>query len=975
MACLVLSGMPGAALAAPGPAHVPAASPLLSGWPMFHGNVALTGAVGGTPPLRATVQWSTSAPITNPRGNDPPYESSPAVSSGVVYVTMDNVLYALNASTGAALSTGYLPGGPGSGPAVATPLLLSGNVLTVAQDGGPNAQWFQTIPTGTGTNCPLGNNPAPGSSTVVARSVFQPDFAGNVWQTTLGTLLGCPTTPWAAPGGGSSYVATPALGYPRGTPTLFLPDAGTRTLDAYQGVGTTAASVPTGYPATLLGCHLDGSLALLNMTNGTRVSPVGFLGDDCGGGTVSHVLAVNLTSGTLLSALNLPPPLTGGTSGVRSTPALALSGANPHGEEVYFASQDGNLSAASFATNPMGGQWVWGWNFTGKGPFYSSPVVWGGEVLDGDSSGWLYALNGTTGALDWEVNLGSALYSSPAVAGSDVYEVTSAGTTVAIAPAAPPMSLSVPATVNPGTTVPVVVDVQALNASGVPVGGMVGTTVDLSATAGSLLQASSVTNATGDALFDWTAPAGASTPITVQFDATASPPGYAPANAGGTTLVPAGGGGGTTPLTVALSFTSAAVVAGQSQPVQVTVSRLGTPVSGASVTLVLSPSLGSVTPSSAPTGSAGTAQFTYAAPAQVGAATAVLLMATATQGNGSGSAEAPIAVLPATSSVGGLTVQWSTTGSSVAALASENLSVTVANVSTGLPLANAAVAFTVVTPGGGTLSPAQVTTGSAGTASTAFQAGAVGNALPVELLATATLGSASAKATLPVVVDPLPLTLSWVLPSGGITTGAQYSVGIRATSNGIAVGQGLAVTASLVSAGAGHLSAGTVATDASGTAWFTLSVASGATQIDLAASAGGGSGPYGSSNASVNIPVSKTTTGGSSSGSPLDLWLAIALAVVGVVALVAALVIVSRRRPEGGGPGPFGNTPKGATGGEEAEGSSSPPAAGPVPEAAPVSPDASPAESPGDARASGTASPPSAGSAPGGSEPADWKEE
>ncbi len=862
---------------------------------MFHGNPALSGALSGTPPQRATVQWSSNFPATNPRANDPPYEASPVVTSGVVYTTLDNVLYAINASTGTTMSSAYLPGGPGSGPAVGTPLLLSGNLLSVPQDGGPNNQWFQPLPTGAGVSCPLGGNPASGSPTVTQGSVFQADTSGNVWRVTLGTLLGCPAAPWAAPGG-AAYFSTPALGYAQKVPTLYLPDSGTRTLDAFQGVGASTATSPAGFPVTFLGCQLRSSLSLQNMTNGTSVAPVGFLGDDCGGGAVSHLFAVNLSSGKILSTLNLPPPVAGGSSGVWVTPALGLSGPAPSTEEVYFSSQNGNLSAAYFSTSPSGGNWSWSWNFTGKGAFFASPVVWGNEVLDGDSSGWLYAVNALTGALDWEVNLGSPLYSSPALSPPDVFESTAAGTTVEIAPAAPPLSLQLPSTVSPGTMVPVQATLTALNASGVPSGGLAGATVDLTATAGTLTSASAVTNASGVALFDWTAPSGASTSLTVLFAANSTPVGYGPASAQSSTLVPAGSGGGSSSLTVAISASTHTVVAGQTQPVQVSVSRLGIASSGAAVTLTVSPSLGSVSPTSAVAGSSGNVQFNYTAPTSLTATTAVLLVATAVLGNSSGTSDAPFALLPAGSVSGALTVSWTSTGTTFDTGTSHSVSVTVLNATTASPVPNASVSFSVVTSGGGTVSPASVTTGSKGSASTIFHAGAYGSPSVVELLASAQLGSAQGTAPLAVVVDPLPLSLSWILPTGGLTGGRSAQVGVLATSNGSVVGPGFSVAVAL--SGAGQLNASSVATDGSGVAWFTVTITSGTTSSLLFfASAGGGSGPYGAAISTLNAPVGKASSGNTASSSPpYYLWLAAALAVIGLVALAIALLVAGKRR-------------------------------------------------------------------------------
>ena len=895
---VVLSGLASVAGAVPATAVHPSRGMVLPGWPMFRGNVSLTGVASGTPPERAAIAWSSVFPNSNPQGNNPPYQSSPVVSQGLVYVTMDNVLYAVNSTTGITTAATYLPGGPGSGPAVGTPSLLSGNILAVAQDGGPNSVWFQNMPAGSGVQCPVGGNPISGSAVPASGAVFLSDTAGNIWRVTLGTLLGCPNTPWQASAGGAAYFSTPAVGYVGGAPALFLPDQGTRALDGFQGTSAATATPLAGFPTPLLGCRLSGSLALLNMTNGTSSMPVGLLGDDCRGGGPSHILAVDLATGHLLANLTIPLPIGGGSSGFYASPALGAAGPDPRVQPVYFASEDGNLSCAYFATGPTGGQMTWGWNFTGKAPFYASPVAWGGLVLDGDTSGWFYALNASTGALVWEVDLGSALYASPAVVAPDVYEVTAQGMLVAIGPAAPPLTIVAPATEGAGGIAQIAVHLGALNASGQPAGGLSGATVTLNASAGFLASSTAVTNSSGVAVFSWTAPAGSNSPISVLFQARTQPAGYGTATAQAVTLVPPGSGTGNNPLSVALGVTQSVLAPGQSSSVSVTVSQLGLPLSGASVSLVPSPALGSVTPSTLTTGVSGSVQFSYTAPAQVPTTTAVTLEAMATQGTDTGSAAASIALVPA-GTASGLSLQWQNTNPQVSSLGSIGLSLTVVSAGSGAPVANASVALSILGSGGGSLTPVSVATNAQGVATTTFQAPSVGVTTPVLVEARGTLGNASASSVLEVLVIPRALTLSWVLPAKGIVSGGPSQIGVVVSSGGSPVGAGIPVTFALTPVTSGTANTSTATTDGGGTAWFTVTPTKGVTALTLSASAGGGNGPYGAANTSLSVPVGNgagTSGASSASAPPWYLWLAIALAAVGLIALALALLGGGRRR-------------------------------------------------------------------------------
>lgn len=974
---LLLLAAPSLAAAAPSTPFSSVGGPLLTGWPMFHGNPALTGTAGGPYPLRAQEVWSSSLPLRSPTGNDPPYAPSPVVSGGTVYLASDNVLYTLNSSTGQLVSASYLPGGSGSGPVVGTPLLLSSGVLAVAQDGGPDAMWFGALAGSAATTCNLGGNPASGSPTVVGSNVFQTDTAGNLWRIPLGTILGCPTTPWVAPGGGAQYFSTPSVGYVHGVPVLYVVDSGTRMLDAFQGVGSTAGTPLPGFPLTLAGNRLQGSLSLVNMTNASQVVPMGFVGDTSGGGGTNHLFALDLSTGRVAATLNLPPPAGGGNSGIVTTPALALSPQTSPTEQVYFGSLDGNLSRATFTTGASGGQLAWGWNFTGHGAFYASPVLWGGLVVDGDTSGWLYALNATNGALVWEADMGSAIYASPAISGDRLFESASSGQIACLSAASPPMTLGVPANVPGGTSAQVTVHVGNLNVSGVPQGNLSGVQVSLTSSAGLLPAPVLSTDATGTATFVWTAPLSTNTPVTVSFIATVAPVGYAPAQASGSTVVPPGSGSVGMPLTVSLSAAYSSLTPGASTSLNVTALLNTLPASGATVTLGVSPNLGSVTPSVVTAGSNGLASFLYVAPGNVPSVTSLLVTATATLGNHSGTANAPLTLLP-TTNLSGLSVSFLSSSGPVSSKGTQTETVTVTLASSGTAEVNARVTFSVAAGAPGAFSSPTSYSNGSGIASATFTALSVG--IPTSVLVTATAqisGLSSGTTSTLLTVDPWALNLSWVLPANGFAPGQGSPIGVTATSGGRAIGSGLAVSLSLGQGSVGTLNATTSRTDSQGIAWFTLIPSGGTPAVTLVASAGGGSGPYSATVAWASATLSTSAKGSTGASTlPLDLWLLIAaLAAISILLLVLLLI---SRRPATGGKGratsanerPAGWTQE--TVKDPGQGTPALETGAPEPKATPASPsEALPAETPKEP----TETPPGPGDSPSAEEAnQNWKE-
>ncbi len=114
-----------------------------------------------------------------------------------------------------------------------------------------------------------------------------------------------------------------------------------------------------------------------------------------------NLYAVNATTGALLWKYT-----TGGA--VSSSPAVANG-------VVYVGSEDYSLYALNATTGALL------WKYATGGTIYSSPVVANGMVYFGSYDKNLYALNARTGALVWEYPTGEGIASSPAVGGGRVF--------------------------------------------------------------------------------------------------------------------------------------------------------------------------------------------------------------------------------------------------------------------------------------------------------------------------------------------------------------------------------------------------------------------------------------------------------------------------------------------------------------------------------------------------------------------------
>ena len=126
------------------------------------------------------------------------------------------------------------------------------------------------------------------------------------------------------------------------------------------------------------------------------------------GASDRHIHAINLTSHKEDWNFTV-------TADVWSSPAI-------WGERIYIGTLDGNLYSLWRNNGTMA------WNFTSPAyeGIYSSPVVTQGKVIfiTGKADNAIYALNATTGKVDWRFQATGPGYGSPAVHGDTVYVPT-----------------------------------------------------------------------------------------------------------------------------------------------------------------------------------------------------------------------------------------------------------------------------------------------------------------------------------------------------------------------------------------------------------------------------------------------------------------------------------------------------------------------------------------------------------------------
>lgn len=671
---------------------------------MFHGGNTVNGSrESALPSSHFTVKWEINASLL---GNDAgangavnvyPTQSSPVAYDGYLYVpeSATSNVWKINASTGQLAGYYNVQGTAGT----ITNTIQSTPLVTTDAAGTPflilstnhNNQYFVSINLTSGkiSTCAPGKNFV-GSPTAVAPGSFLVGAynGANLYNVTANGLAGCGTNNWGGPAGAARYFSTASVGFlPSAPPSTtvttyyFLIDQATNEIDAYD-----AATATQPWSSVALGTA-DGSLALTNVSWGTHIgnvqAPLGFFANYKAGGGVSQILAIDVNCGKAAAGqcgATSPVSDTLGTysidntaanSGVDSTVALEHLSANQ--TQVIYGTANGNLSGvtatlqssatAVFPTSMSGYaiNWSNSWNYSTGSPFQASPVVAGNQAMDGNLNGDFYILNSSSGSLLWNHTFSGSFYSSPVIYNKSIYVLTSTGQLADIAPASPAVTMTVPATVPAGTNAPVNVTVTGVTtngSAGAPVGN---SPVSLYFRGGNystwtLAAPNTTTNATtGVASFLWRAP---SANVQVQYDfvSKASPPGYLPGKAFGSTLVPASAV--STALSVSVVVNQSVISPGGTTGVGFKVTNsTGSLVANATVTLV-DPAAAWWAPSGPlSTGSSGWAWADLTAPATLTNTTSVLIGAQAsmvgyTGASGYGTVTVSPVVPPGTPSLG-----------------------------------------------------------------------------------------------------------------------------------------------------------------------------------------------------------------------------------------------------------------------------------------------------------------------------------
>lgn len=292
--------------------------------------------------------------------------SSPAVANGILYVgSLDDKIYALSATTGAAIWTTPTQGAVVSSPAVVNNVVYVGSYDDKVY--ALNATTGSTLWTAA-TGGQVESSPVVVNGIVYVGSHDSKIYAFNA---ATGATIWSSTT-------GSTVTSSPAVA--NGIVYVGSYDDKVYALDA-----TTGATVWTVATKGEVG-------ASPAVANGMV-----YVGSEDG-----NVYALNATTG---SALWITPTNSFTTI---SSPAVANG-------VVYVGSEDGKL----YALNATTGSTIW---TTGTGgAVESSPAVANGVVYVASYDDKLYALNATTGSVLWTGVTGSELYSSPVIANGAVY--------------------------------------------------------------------------------------------------------------------------------------------------------------------------------------------------------------------------------------------------------------------------------------------------------------------------------------------------------------------------------------------------------------------------------------------------------------------------------------------------------------------------------------------------------------------------
>lgn len=397
----------------------------------FRGDAANTGRSSSPAPDQFQVRWDRNLNLQE-------IPSSPAVGYGRVYVLTLDGLFALDLSTGAVLwsHTGYH--------GLSTPALFDGNLLFGGTDGRLHA-----VSAANGTeawNVTLVANPLFSGVTASPKILFDTAYVGTfnesggpgevdaLWATN-GTIQWRSPAPGsvsyssAAVANGTVYVGVIGL-YNTTTQVTYDPPYGVLALDAATGA-------QRWFTAT------GGSVAASPLVVGSEVLVPAKDG---------YVYAFNATTGTLLWKV-------AAAAGV-SSPALV-------GGNVVLAGGAFGSGGRVTALDPATGSVLW--TYAPNGPVQSSVAAADGKVFFSTNvaNGTVYALNATSGRLDWYYTPSPAqfIFGSPVVTDGLVIAPSDNGHVYAFAPATPAsaavVNLTSPSSLDIGQTGNVSVRVSA----------------------------------------------------------------------------------------------------------------------------------------------------------------------------------------------------------------------------------------------------------------------------------------------------------------------------------------------------------------------------------------------------------------------------------------------------------------------------------------------------------------------------------
>jgi len=349
-------------------------------WPMFHHDLRRTGYSTSTAPITNYTLWSY---VTIG-----PWDSSPVVADGVVYVVSGRMMYALNLTTGSLkwsydlrqYTNGYYEYCWASAPTFAGGVVFAS--VSIGRVHALNASTGVSVWNSSVGGC-YWSSPAVVNDKVFVGSDHSKIYALNettgqiVWShnTTLPTQLP-PGFSSPAIAGGKVFIACGSVSW--GYNNIYALNETTGELLWNRTTGRLGYYDPVRYSSPSVA---DGMV---------------FWGSSDG-----RVYALNETNGEVIWSYPTE-------DWVSSSPAVAYG-------KVFVGSYDGNV----YALDEWTGNHIW--NYSTKGYVYSSPAVADSKVFVGSDDGMLYTLNQTDGELMWSYAIGPG--SCPAVVDGKVFIV------------------------------------------------------------------------------------------------------------------------------------------------------------------------------------------------------------------------------------------------------------------------------------------------------------------------------------------------------------------------------------------------------------------------------------------------------------------------------------------------------------------------------------------------------------------------